>query len=127
MKPEKCTAITRSGSPCGATPVPGGTRCAWHADTWAEKRREWSKRGGQSRSHQARARKALGGTHDLKGVQERLVGAQAKVEDGELAPGQAMAMAALGRAIVSVVQAGELEGRIATLETAAGIGEGRRA
>ncbi len=122
MKPERCQAISRSGSPCAATPVPGDTLCAWHSPAWAEKRREWSRKGGTGRSNQVRAKKALGETNDLTGVQARLVGALEKVEQGDLDPARASAMAALGRAIVTVAQAGDLAQRVAALEAATEIG-----
>ncbi len=127
VKPEKCQAITKGGSPCGATPVPGVSLCAWHSPAWAEKRREWSRKGGTGRSNQVRAKKALGDRHDLMGVQARLVGALAKVEEGTLDPGRAQAMASLARAIVAVAQAGEMEGRLRELEEAAGLSDRRRA
>jgi len=46
---------------------------------------------------------------------------------GKLEPGVANAAASLGRAIVAVREATEVEARIAALEIAAGIGEGRSA
>ncbi len=127
MKPEQCQAITKGGSPCGAKPVPGDTLCAWHAPAWEEKRREWSRKGGVGRSNAQRAKKALGDGHDLTGVQARLVGALEKVESGQLDPSRAQAMAALGRVIVTVAQAGDLEERLTQLEAAAGLTDRRRA
>ncbi len=119
MKAERCTAVSKAGNPCHAAAVPGDSRCAWHSEAWAEQRREWSKRGGEQRSHRARARKALGGSHDLRSVQERLVKALERVEEGTLEPARAQAMASLGRTLVAVIQAAELESRIRDLEQAA--------
>ncbi len=127
VKPERCQAITKGGSPCAATAVPGDRLCAWHSPAWAEKRREWSKKGGAGRSNAQRAKKALGESHDLTAVQARLVGALEKVEAGQLDPSRAQAMAALGRAIVTVSQAGEVEQRLRELEAAAGLTDRRRA
>ncbi len=128
MKAERCQAITKGGSPCGATPVPGDTRCAWHSPSWTEKRREWSKKGGASRSNKARAAKALGPEpmtlrelHVLLGVTVR--GTLA----GRVEPNVANAVASLSRAMTAVVQAGELEQRLSDLEAAAGLADRRRA
>ncbi len=118
VKPEKCQAVARGGQPCSAMPRPGRPFCLWHDPLADEARRELSRKGGRARSHAARARRAIGGVHDLRSVQRRLVQALEKVELGTLSPGQAMAMAALGRAIVTLVEAGEIESRLAALEAA---------
>ncbi len=123
MKAERCQAITKSGSPCGATPVPGDTLCAWHSPAWAEKRREWSKQGGAARSNRARAAKRLPAESlTLAEVQGLLSVALKGVLAGRIEPGIANASANVARAIAAVAQAGEIEDRIAALEQAAEIG-----
>ncbi len=127
MKPERCQAITKSGSPCGATPVPGGSLCAWHAPAWAEKRRQWSAKGGTGRSNAQRAKKRLPAeTLSLTEVQAFLSFTLKATLAGKVEPGVANAVANVARTMTTVAQAGEIEERIAGLEAAAEIG-GRRA
>ena len=58
MKPERCAATNRDGSPCSAHVWSGG-HCRWHAPELKEQRREWSRKGGRQRSNRARAKRAL--------------------------------------------------------------------
>ncbi len=128
MKAERCQAITKSGSPCGATPVPGDTLCAWHSPAWAEKRRQWSKKGGAARSNRARAAKRLPAESlTLAEVQGLLSVALKGVLAGRIEPGVANAVANVARTMTTVAEAGELEERIRELEEAAGLTDRRRA
>jgi hypothetical protein len=122
--PVRCLGTTKDGKPCGAKPLPGSELCPWHDPAWAERRQEWSKRGGKGKSNEARARKRLSGElRDMGDVKARLMSALAKVEAGELESGPANAMANLARAIATIVQVGELEDRIQELESRAGVRE----
>jgi hypothetical protein len=122
--PDRCLGTTKDGKPCGAKPLPGSELCPWHDPAWAERRKEWSTRGGKGKSNEARARKRLAGdVRDMTDVKARLMIALAKVEAGELEPGPANAMANLARAIATIVQVGELEDRLRELETRAGVRE----
>lgn len=127
MNPGRCTAITRSGNPCGATPVPGGSLCAWHAPGWAEQRREWSRRGGANRSSRARTAKRLPAEvmsmTELQGVLSAVL---RDVIAGKTEPGIGNCAAGLGRAIAAVAQVAEIEERLTALEAAAQLG-GKRA
>ncbi len=123
MKPERCQAITKSGTPCGATPVPGGSLCAWHSPAWAEKRRAWSCRGGEARSNKSRAKRQLPAeTLSLTEVQAFLSYTLKATLAGKVEPGVANAVANVARTMTTVVQAGQMEERIRTLEEAAQIG-----
>ena len=109
MKAERCRAVTKSGKPCSATVVADGM-CAWHAPSWAERRRQWSAEGGRRRSNAARAKKELPAgvmtTDELRG----LVGLTIKgVLGGQVEPGVGNAVAALSRAYVTVTEAGAVE------------------
>jgi Family of unknown function (DUF5763) len=109
MKAERCQAVTKSGKPCSATVVADGM-CAWHAPSWAERRRQWSAEGGRRRSNAARAKKELPAgvmtTDELRGV----VGFTIKgVLAGRIEPGIGNSVAALSRAYVAVTEAGAVE------------------
>jgi hypothetical protein len=111
-----CSAETREGKPCSARPRPGSDRCPWHDADLSDRRREWSAKGGKSRSHQARARKQLAGDiHDMSDVKVRLMVALSSVEAGKLDPGPANAMANLARAIATVAGVADFEGQLAEL------------
>ncbi|MDP9355989.1 MAG: hypothetical protein M3Q71_10280 [Chloroflexota bacterium] len=116
MKPERCQAITKSGSPCGATPVPGAPLCAWHSPAWAEKRREWSRKGGAGRSNQVRAKKRLPAEAlTLQEVQGLLGVAFKGVLAGRLEPNIGTALASIAKSMVAVAGAAEVEEQIAEL------------
>ncbi len=123
VKAGRCVAIAKSGARCTGTPVPGDSRCAWHSPAWAEKRREWSRKGGESRSHAARARKTMKSAADVTPV---LWTALNDLAAGTLEPARGQAMASVARALTQVHEATVLEERIAALEQAAEIG-GKRA
>jgi hypothetical protein len=113
---DRCLGVTKDGNPCGAKPLPGSDRCPWHDPTWAERRQEWSKKGGRGRSNEARARKKLAGdVRDMSDVKARLMVALAKVEEGDLEPGPANAMANLARAIATVAGVADFELQLADL------------
>jgi hypothetical protein len=61
----------------------------------------------------------------LREVDALLCAALTSVLAGRIAPGVASSAASLGRAIVAVRQANDLEERLVTLEKAAGISEER--
>ena len=115
----RCEARTQGGGRCAAKAAPGDTRCPWHSPAFAERRREWSQRGGHGKSNRERARKALGGGNELTDVRARLLAALVRVENGELEAGPARAMADLARAIVTVSGAADFEERLARLEAGA--------
>ena len=128
MKPDRCQATAASGKPRSATPRPGSRFCLWHDPRAAEERRELSRKGGHGRSNAARARRGLPGEvltpAELQGVLGRTLRG---LVAGEVEPGVANAAANLGRAIVAVRAATELEDRLSALEAAAGVGRGRTA
>ncbi len=114
--PDRCLGRTKEGRPCSAKALPGSDHCPWHDEAWAERRQQWSKKGGKGRSNEARARKALAGdVRDLADVKARLMTALAKVEAGELEPGPANAMANLARAVVAVAGVADFEAQLAQM------------
>ena len=119
---EGCMGRNKDGGPCGAQALRDGW-CRWHHPDLDAERAEWRRKGGEGRSTANRAGKRLPKT--LQDVQGALLRALAAVEAGELEPARANAMAGLGRAVVVVAEYATLETRIADLERAAGIAEGR--
>ncbi len=107
---ERCMATTKDGKPCAARPRPGTDRCPWHDEALSVRRREWSARGGASRSNAARAKKAQPAgvlTNDqLRGVLGVTI---AKVLKGDVEPGVGSSVASLARAYVAVTEAGAVE------------------
>lgn len=126
MKAERCQAVTKSGKPCSARPVDDAGLCAWHSPAWAERRREWSAKGGAQRSNQQRAKKRLP-TSTLAPIEiQGLLGVALRdVLAGRVEPGIANAAANLARALVTVREASEVEERLSALEGRAGLSEGR--
>ena len=120
---DRCSATTQGGAPCNAQAWRDGL-CRWHHPALEDDRAAWRRRGGEGRSTANRAGKRLPKT--LLDVQGALLRALAAVEAGELEPARATALGSLARALVTVTEYATLEGRIAELERAAGIGEGAR-
>ena len=113
--PNQCKAQNKSGAPCSAQAYKDGL-CRWHHPDLEAQRSEERRRGGHARSNAARARKALAGElRDMGDVKARLMIALAKVEEGELEPGPANAMANLARAIATVAGVADFEGQLAEL------------
>ena len=120
--PERCGAVAKNGKPCSATPVPGLTRCAWHAPEWAERRREWSRKGGTNKSNKARAAKQLAEPMTPAELQSLLGVVLRGVVAGRVTPAVGNAAANIGRALVAIREATTTEERLAALEETAGIG-----
>ena len=117
----RCTATTKAGKPCSAMARPGKAVCLWHDPDGAAERLANSRRGGEARRISERARK-LGLREELSLDDVRLIlgGALRQVLAGDIAPAVAQAAGTLGRAIVVVSEASDLERRIAELEALVG-------
>ena len=107
---ERCVGTNKAGQPCSAKPLPDSDRCPWHDPAWAERRWEWSIRGGHGKSNRSRAKKQLPAgvlsTDELRGVLGITI---AKVLKGDVEPGVGSAVASLARAYVAVTEAGAVE------------------
>jgi hypothetical protein len=118
----QCTAITRDGSRCRGTPLPGKVFCFAHDPDLAGTRAAAAAAGGRNKANRARARKrVLAAGLSLDEVDGALCQALLDVLDGTIEPGVATAAATVARSITAVRQAGEIEQRIAALEQAAGV------
>jgi hypothetical protein len=106
----RCVGTNKSGKPCSAKPLPGSELCPWHDPAWAERRKEWSVRGGHGKSNRARAAKQLPAgvlsNDQLRGVLGVTI---AKVLSGAVEPGVGSSVASLARAYVAVTEAGAVE------------------
>ncbi|MDP9471976.1 MAG: hypothetical protein M3Q71_15145, partial [Chloroflexota bacterium] len=123
-----CMGTNRDGTPCSGQARPGRSMCAWHDPQLATERAAWRQKGGQSRSNKARARKRLPAeTLSLTEVEAFLSYTLKATLAGKVEPGVANAVANVARTMTTVVQAGEMEGRLRELEAAAGLRERRRA
>jgi hypothetical protein len=126
VKAERCQATTKNGKPCSATVVADGM-CAWHAPSWAERRREWSAEGGRRRSNRARAAKELPAaalTSDQLLI--RLSQVIDKAEKGEIEPGVVNCISGAARTITEIRKSTEIERRLEELEQRAGLMNDRR-
>ena len=119
-----CRGINAAGERCEAKPVRPSGWCYWHDPALEAERTEGRRQGGRQRSHGARAKKAMKGAGDVAPV---LWQALNDLAAGTLEPARGQAMASVARALLTVHEATALADRIAALEAAAGIEEGRRA
>ena len=95
----------------------------WHDPALADERAAWRMRGGQNKSTRARVRRTLPtDPQDLGDVKRVLGRALVGLEAGTLDPARGSAMAAVARAMTTVIEKGEIEDRLAVLEEAAGVG-----
>src|SRR5687767_12346079 len=108
-KQPQCTGQRRDGQPCRAPALPDSPYCFAHCPERAAARQAAYQRGGQNRANLRRLRRLV--PPRLVTVYEQLEVALGEVHDGRLDPKQAVAMAALARAMVAVLTAGELEER----------------
>lgn len=109
-----CHATRADGQPCTTPVVSTGRYCFGHDPDLAAKRAEARRRGGANRANRVRLAKIM--PVRLVPVWEQLEQALADVLAGDLDPRQAQAAATVARALVAILQAGELEERVRRLE-----------
>lgn len=127
MTVDRCRGTTKDGKPCAAKPRPGTARCPWHSDDLADRRREWSRRGGVNSSNKARARKHLpDGTMSAPELGGLLGLVLKGVIAGKIEPGVGNAAANIARAMNDVIKTADIEERLRDLEEAAGLSDRRR-
>jgi hypothetical protein len=116
--PKRCEGTRLDGQPCTAPVLGVGARCFAHDEAKRAARDAARKKGGHQSASLARVHRLV--PPRLLDVFDVLEQALGEVHDGTLPPSQAMAMAALARAMVSVLTAGELEERMRRVEGRAG-------
>lgn len=109
-----CAGVRQDGARCAAPALTSSPYCYSHAPDRAGERAEARRRGGENRGNAARLRALV--PPRLVPVFGKLESALEDVLAGRLEARQATAAAALARAMVSVLSAGELEDRVRQLE-----------
>lgn len=112
----RCAATKPDGSPCRAAAKHGSRFCVFHdPDPEARARSEEVRvRGGANSARLTRAMKRL--PSDLRAVYDRLAQALEEVHAGTLDANRAHAMAALSRAMVTVLDSAETLHRLDSIE-----------
>jgi hypothetical protein len=116
--PKRCADTRLDGQPCGGPVLGTGTFCFAHDPEKRAAREAARQKGGQRSASIARIHRLV--PPRLVTVYDALEEALGQVHRGELAAGRAIAMASLARAMVAVLQAGEVEQRLRELEGRAG-------
>jgi hypothetical protein len=112
--PKRCAAARKDGRPCGSFALPDSIYCFSHAPDRAAERMAARRQGGRNSAKIVRLRGLA--PPKLIGVFDVLETALTETHHGTLDPRQASAMAALARAMVSVLQTGEFEERLRRVE-----------
>ncbi len=110
-----CRGMRADGEECRSVVVARSGWCFTHDPNKADERNEARRRGGAGSSNVARLRRHLGPSQ-LGSIFTRLEEALEELHTGRLSPNRASAMASVARAMVTVLQAGELEERIQAIE-----------
>jgi hypothetical protein len=113
-EPKRCAGVRKDGQPCQAPAVAVSGYCYAHDPSRSGERADTRRRGGHNSSAQARLRGLV--PPRLIAVYDALEEALEQVHAGTLVPAKAQAMASLARAMVGVLQAGEVEERLRDLE-----------
>lgn len=110
-EPQRCAALKKDGSLCQAKAVGGTDYCIGHQpDSQAAR-----SRGGTATRKSEKALRLLPAR--LRPIADIIARAIEDVRDGELTPQQGQAMASLAGALTRVIQAGELEERMRSIES----------
>jgi hypothetical protein len=120
----KCSAITKEGVPCKGRPTAGRKYCMSHDPELAQQRAEGNRRGGEARANARRTARqwaAVGEQVNPEDLPLILRACMVSVQQGELEPSQATAIANLAKASVTITNELQLEERIKALEEAAGL------
>jgi len=110
-----CKAIRKDGQPCKATALTPNGYCFAHSEELAAQRKAARSQGGKNSARSVRLDKQVLPKR-LAPVYTLLEDATQKVYKGELEPSRGTSIAALSRAMVAVLEAGELEERVRDLE-----------
>lgn len=113
----RCQGRRRDGRPCTSPLVGSDGYCFAHSPTRVAEQRAAQQRGGLHKANLVRLRRLC--PPRLVPIFEQLETALGEVHSGTLDPRAAVAMAALARALVAVLQAGEVEQRLRELEARA--------
>lgn len=116
---KRCKASRAGGQPCSNGIVLASGYCVMHDPARQAQLASIRSAGGKAKSNANRAAKML--PSQLRPVLDKLIAALDSVQDETLTPQQASAMAAVARAIVTVMTAGQVEERLRELEQRCGV------
>ncbi len=116
--PKRCRAARKDSQPCPVTTLLADGRCFAHSEHTVAARADARRKGGRQSAKVHRLRGLL--PPRLVPAFDQLEQALTDVLAGTLDPKQATAAAAVARAMVSVLTAGELEQRVRDLEQGGG-------
>jgi hypothetical protein len=112
-----CKGQTKDGRSCGAKPRPGTDLCPWHDPNFAERRAEWSRKGGVNSSTQQRARRQLPGQEMTATELHAFLAVVLKgVVVGRIDARIGNAAANIARSMNEIGKSADLEQRMAELE-----------
>ena len=114
-----CSARTKTGGPCGATPLHDAEYCFWHSPQHAEEAAKARSLGGQRRRRES----TLAGAYDV-GPLDNVGGIRRVLEivtfDGlgmEISVARGRLLIAATQGLTKLLETGELEDRVAELES----------
>ncbi len=110
-----CQATRKDGQPCTVPVVAGEPYCFAHSERTAAQRAQARQRGGANSARAVRVQRLVPST--LRPVLATLLEVLGEVRRGDLAPGQANAVANVAGAIVKVYTSATVEDRLSELET----------
>jgi hypothetical protein len=117
-EPKRCKATKLNGEPCQAAAITPAGYCFTHEPKLSAERDRARQKGGKNSAKIVRIRGLI--PPRLVEVYDTLEAALGEVHDGKLSPGQAGAMASIARAMVAVLESGQLEERVRDLEAKTG-------
>jgi hypothetical protein len=125
--PRPCSARRADGSPCAATAMAGHEHCMFHNPEMSEQRASGRRQGGAARS-QPRAvlnpDETMQRVRTIGDLRDLLADTINDVRTGRLDPRVANTVGYLSSVLVRVLEAGELEDRLAAVESIVKAGSG---
>jgi hypothetical protein len=121
VTPRACSGLTKTGERCGAPPLHDGDSCFWHSPEHAEEAAAARKLGGQRRRRES----TLSGAYEIGGL-DTVIGIRRVLEivtfDGLGMEANSVArgrlLIAVAQALTKLLEVGELEQRLADVESA---------
>jgi hypothetical protein len=123
MFARRCQFTRPDGRACGATPLREGAYCFWHAPETADEAAEARRLGGLRRRREkaVAGAYALAGLGDVESIRRILEIAVVDALGLDSSIGRVRILVACALAALRLLEAGELEARLAALEAAQGV------
>lgn len=110
----KCSHLKKDGQMCGSDALPEDEQCWFHSPNRAAERQAARAKGGRERSSVRRIKKSL--PAEMGELYDRLAKALEAVEKGDMPTRRAATMATLARAMVAVLDAGQMSEKLERIE-----------